>query len=61
MNNFTPGRYLGSVSEKIYKSITEYSKEEQKKEVNIYTASNGEITRGKLRLLSSVKYLHSLI
>lgn len=61
MNNFMPGRFLGAVSEKIYKSITDYTKEEQKKQDNIYTQSEGEITKGKFRLLSNVKYLHSLI
>lgn len=29
MSNFLPGKYIGSISEKVYKSVREYIKKEE--------------------------------
>lgn len=59
MNNFWPGKFVGSVSEKYYNGIKEYLKDEKKKTFN--NIFNETITTGKFRILANIKYIHSLI
>jgi DNA-directed RNA polymerase I subunit RPA1 len=64
MNNFLPGKYIGSVSERVYKNLKEYIKKEESSEniySNIFYAKKDQLTPSKFRVLFNVKYLNSLI
>lgn len=64
MNNFLPGKYIGSVSERVYKNVKEYIKKEESSAdpySNIFNLKKEELTPAKFRVLFNVKYLNSLI
>jgi len=69
MNNFLPGKHVGSVSERVYQHVKEYIKKEESAEdkySNVFNRSqnsthNSDLTPSKFRVLFNVKYLNSLI
>lgn len=59
MNNFFPGSFLGSISQKVYNNVQKFIAQEKTKEYNLFNKNN-DLNVGKYKLMQNIKYLNCL-